>query len=345
MDKIINNESLITSDPQNANIKDLIFTIRGVQVMLDSDVAMLYGYETKAINLAAKRNIDRFPPEFRFQLTVGELRDCSRFQNETLNGDEEADEILKSQFATSNSTSNLRFQSETSSLNNDAQMEKRGGRRYLPYVYTEQGIGMLSGILKNDTAIQVSIGIMNAFVEMRKIITANRFVFEQISNINNKLIQHDNELSSQSIKINEILNLLNRPETNKQWIFYKGQFYDAFTLVIELIEKATTSIIVIDNYADNSVLDMLANKKAGATVIIITANPGKLSIQHINKFTAQYGKVNVVASKEFHDRFIILDEKEIYAFGASLKDLGNKCFEVSKIEDETRFLSYVQGII
>ena len=324
MGEIINDTNVATNFT-STNIKDLIITVRGVQVLLDSDVAMLYGYETKTINQAANRNSKRFPLDFRFQLTEDEANQVLRYQKGTLNSNTLM-ASLRSQIVTLNTGrgSNL---------------------KYLPYAYTEQGIGMLSGILKNDTAVQVSIGIMNAFVEMRRIITTNRFVFEQISNINTKLLQHDNELSKQSIKISEILSLLNEPDTNKQWIFYKGQFYDAYKLVIELVEKAKASIIVVDNYADNSILDILANKKAGVSVIIVTANPGKISIQNINKFTAQYGTVKIVTSKDFHDRFVILDEKEVYAFGASLKDLGNKCFEVSKSENPALFTSYIKGII
>jgi len=239
---------------------------------------------------------------------------------------------------TSRSTANLRFQKGTSSLPSEAHKEEHGGRRYLPYVYTEQGIGMLSGILKNETAVQVSIGIMNAFVEMRRIINTNRDVFAKIVSIDNKLLEHDR-------KFDEVFDLLQQPEIIKQNVFYKGQLYDAFTLVMKLIEKAVTSIIVVDNYADNSVLDMLADKKPGVSVVIVTANPGKISVQYLNKFITQYGPVKVVTSKEFHDRFIVLDEKDVYAFGASLKDLGNKCFEVSKVEDTKYFLAYLQGII
>ena len=303
MVNISTDDNSITQGQKASNIKDLIITVRGVQVLLDCDVAMLYGYEKRALNQTAKRNEERFPERYRFQLTREEYEQLP----------------LKSQYV----------------------ILKKGRGQHVkkfPYAYTEHGISMLAGLLRNKTAVQVSINIIDAFIEMKKFVNVNRDVFAKIVSIDNKLLEHDR-------KFDEVFDLLQLPEVIKQNIFYKGQFYDAFTLVADLIEKATTSIIVIDNYADNSVLEMLAGKKSGVSITIITANPGKISIQLLNKFIAQYGPVKVVASKDFHDRFVILDEKDVYAFGASLKDLGNKCFEVSKVEDTARFLSYVQGLI
>ncbi|GHU64387.1 hypothetical protein AGMMS49983_10000 [Clostridia bacterium] len=347
------------------DIKDLILTIRGTQVLLDSDVARLYGYETKAVNQAASRNKKRFPPEFRFQLTNEEVdalyhAGVLRSQIATANDDEN----LKSQFVTSSSggivghggdmrsqivtAPNLRSQIVTSSSASNLRSQivtANVKSRYLPYAYTEQGIGMLSGLLRNDTAIQVSIGIMNAFVEMRKILSANRYVFERISDMDNKLIEHDHALVLQGAKIDEILALLNEPETNKQWIFYKGQFYDAYGLVIDLFKRATNSIIVIDNYADDSILEMLTKKRSGVSVTIITFKIFRLTPLHLRKFANQYGSVTVAESKDFHDRFIIIDENEVYALGASIKDLGNKCFEISKNEDTMHFIRYVKNVI
>jgi hypothetical protein len=324
-----NNETVdIVSQPLAEDIKGLILTIRGKQVLLDSDVARLYGYETKKINQAASRNIKRFPIEFRFQLL-----------------NEEVDGLLKSQIVTSSSLSgypNLRSQFATSNLTSSTM---HGGRRKRPYVYTEQGIGMLSGLLRNDTAVQVSIGIMNAFVEMRQFISANRDVFANIASINRRLLEHDGKFLEQGAKIDEVLELLNSPEMAKQNVFYKGQFYDAFKLVVEILRSANKSITIIDNYADDSVLDMLACKKAGVSVVIVTGNPSKLSQQHLAKFAAQYGQAQVVQCKDFHDRFIILDSKDVYAFGASIKDLGNKCFGIWKMEDTAaQFVDYVGQI-
>jgi hypothetical protein len=215
------------------DVKNLILTIRDKQVLLDSDVARLYGYEVKAINQAASRNIKRFPSDFRFQLT-----------------DEEVDEILKSQVV----ISSMRSQVVTASKRNI---------RYRPFAFTQQGIGMLSGILKNDTAVHVSIDIMNAFVEMQRFISTNRDVFANIANINRKLLEHDGKFIKQDKKIDEILNLLSVPETVKQSIFYRGQFYDALKLVIEIIKTAKKQIVVIDNYADDTVIDMLSKKNDG----------------------------------------------------------------------------------
>ena len=338
------NTTGIVPAPPVVDIKDLILTIRGVQVLLDSDVARLYGYETKAINQAASRNKKRFPPEFRFQLANEEADWVLRFQNGTLN-DQEGESSSRSQIVTLNSDTNLRSQIVTSSHADTEASVQHGGKRYRPFVYTEMGIGMLSGILKNDIAVQVSIGIMKAFVEMRKIMATNRLLFEQITDINNKLLQHDNKLLEQDARIDDILALLSEPETSKQWIFYKGQFYDAFKLVIGFIQQAKTSITIIDNYADDSMLGMLGHKKAKAHASIITANPDKLSQEHLNKFIAQHGQVKVVVNKDFHDRFVILDDKEVYVFGASFKDLGNKCFGVFKSEDSGELLARVNSLI
>jgi hypothetical protein len=298
----------ISQDQSDMNIRNLIISVRGVQVLLDNDVAMLFGYETKAINLAAKRNEERFPVEFRFQLT-----------------NKETEEILK-------------FHFETSSYNSTLPQNAHGGRRTLPYVYSEHGIIMLAGILRNETAVQMSINITKAFVNMRSFLSANRDVFSKMVSIENKLLEHDK-------KFDEVFDLLQQPETIKQNIFFKGQFYDAFKLVIELIVKATTNIVIIDNYADNSVLDMLKHKKSGVPVTIITANPKRISSHYLNKFTKQYGSIKIIINSDFHDRFIIIDDQKVYAFGASLKDLGNKCFEVSKIEDTIRFISFLKGIV
>ena len=197
-------------------IKNLIYNIRGKQVMLDSDVAMLYHYETKKINQNVKRNIKRFPENFCFQLNEKEL------------------EVLRSQIVT---------------------LEKKGkGQhgKYLPYVFTEQGIAMLSGLLKNDVAVQVSINIMDAFVEMRKFIVNNGQIFSRLTNVEYKLLEHDK-------KFDEVFNELQKNEENKfqQQIFYNGQIYDAYSLIVDIIKSAKNKIVIIDNYIDDSILKML----------------------------------------------------------------------------------------
>ena len=321
----------ITDAPLAGDIKNLIMSLRGMQIMLDSDVARLYGYETKYINRAASRNIDRFPPEFRFQLTG-----------------EGTQQVLRFHFGTSNDKDNdefLRFQNGTSSRRGTETTAQHGGKRYRPFVYTEHGVIALAGVLRNDTAVHASIAITKAFVEMRKIIATNRYVFDQITDINSKLLNHDSMLFEQRSKIDHILAILSEPETSSQWLFFKGQFYDAFKLTIGIIRQAKNKITVIDNYVDNSVLEMLSNKKAQVQVTIITANPSRLSKQHLDKFIAQHGETTVVTSKDFHDRFIILDNKEVYVFGGSLKDLGKRCFGVFKSEDSEELLKRVNNIV
>jgi hypothetical protein len=278
-------------------------------VLLDSDVAMLYGYETRAINQTASRNKGRFPENFRFQLTKEET-DC--IENRGLPSDTSGFSEV--------STANLMSQTVTSSSKN------YGGRRKLPYVYAEEGIAMLSGLLKNDTAVQVSVGIMNAFVEMRRFISAYGSTFERLTNVEYKLLEHDR-------KFDDLFDRIQLPELPQQGIFYKGQVYDAFKLVAGILKEAKRAICVIDNYADESVLETLKAKASGVEVSIITANPNKIPKQYLAKFNQQYPTVRVTESKDFHDRFIIIDNITVYHIGASLKDLGKKCFALSILKD------------
>lgn len=287
------NEELNVVKYETENIKNMIYTIRGKQVMLDSDVAILYHYETKNVNKAMKRNIDRFPKDFCFQLEENEIE-------------------------------NLRFQIGTSSL----EKENYGGRRYLPYVYTEQGIAMLSGLLKNEIAIQVSINIMRAFIEMRKFILNNGKVFERLVNIEYKMLEHDK-------KFDEVFDELqkNKETEFKQQIFFNGQIYEAYSLIIEIIRTAQEKILVIDNYIDDTILKMLAKKNKNVEVVILTSEKSNISKLDIQKFNQEYFSLKVAKTNKFHDRFIAIDNKELYHIGASLKDLGKKCFAISKIED------------
>ena len=282
------------------DIKNLIYTIRGKQVMLDSDVANLYHYETKRINETVRRNKERFPEKFCFQLNEDELE-------------------------------NLRSQIATSSLEN----ENYGGRRYSPYVFTEQGIAMLSGLLKNEIAIQVSISIMDAFVEMRKFIANNSNMFNRLTKVEYKLLEHDK-------KFDEVFNELQRKQESefKQKIFFDGQIYDAYSLIINIIKSAKTKILIIDNYIDDSILEMLTKKNKDVKVIILTSNKTNISKLDILKFNKEYPTLEVAETDKFHDRFIIIDKKDLYHIGASLKDLGKKCFAISKIED----MDYIEKI-
>lgn len=285
------NSLVVQDNISNEEIKNLIYTIRGKQVMLDSDVAMLYHYETKNINKAVKRNIDRFPEEFCFQLTENEFQ-------------------------------TLRFQIGTSKQNE----EFRGGRRYLPYVFTEQGIAMLAGVLKNDIAVKVSISIIKSFIEMRKFISANGQLFERLTNVEYKLLEHDK-------KFNEVFNQLQLEENIKQKIFFDGQIYDAYSLIIDIIKKANKKILIIDNYIDDSVLKMLTKKNNNVEVVILTSDKSNIQKIDIEKFNKEYPVLKVAKTNKFHDRFIVIDNKEMYHLGASIKDLGKKCFGINEIED------------
>ncbi len=282
------------------NIKNLIYTIRGKQVMLDSDVAMLYHCETKYINRVVKRNIERFPEEFCFQLTEKEFQ-------------------------------NLRCQFVTSSF----EKQNYGGRRYLPYVFTEQGIAMLSALLKSDIAIKVSINIMKAFIEMRKFITNNAQVFERLTNVEYKLVEHDR-------KFNEVFNELqkNKKDEFNQKIFFEGQIYDAYSLIIDIIKQAEHKILIIDNYIDDSILKILSKKNKNVETVVLTSPNCNLNRLDINKFNKQYPVLKVARTNKFHDRFIVIDNKQLFHVGASLKDLGKKCFAISKIED----MEYIEKI-
>ena len=291
---------IVKDDISDEEIKNLIYTIRGKQVMLDSDVAMLYHYTTKNINKAVKRNIDRFPEDFCFQLTESE------FQN------------LRFQFGTLNRKVN----------NGDVT------RKYLPYVFTEQGISMLSGVLKNEIAVKVSISIIRAFVEMRKFLMLNGQVFGRLTSIEHKLLEHDK-------KFDEVFNQLQQEENIKQKIFYEGQIYDAYILIIDIIKKANKKILIIDNYIDDSVLKMLTKKNKNVKVVILTSDKSDIEKIDIQKFNKEYPVLKVAKTNKFHDRFIVIDNKEMYHLGASIKDLGKKCFGINRIED----LEIIQKII
>ena len=298
------------NETSNEEIKNLIYTIREKQVMLDSDVARLYHYETKRINEAVKRNIGRFPEDFCFRLTESEYN------------------ILKSQIATSNMEGNT---------------QTRGGKQKIPYVFTEKGIIMLSGLLKNDLAVEVSVKIVEAFIKMRNFINDNRNLLERVIVIENKI---DNKFNDYDNKFNELFNMFEQDENVKQKIFFDGQIYDAYSLIIDIIQNASEKIVIIDNYVDKSILDMLTKKKKDVEVVIITSSNNN-SIQNIDiqKFNKQYPKMLFARTDIFHDRFIIIDNKELYHCGASIKDLGKKCFAINKIEDEEYLKRLIQKII
>lgn len=287
------NEELNVVEYETENIKNLIYTIRGKQVMLDSDVARLYHYPTKRINEAVNRNKQRFPENFCFQLTEAEFNS------------------LRSQFVTLKKN-NSRGQH----------------RKYMPYAFTEQGIAMLSGILKSDVAIKVSINIIETFIEMRKFILNNTNMLNRLTTVEYKLLEHDK-------KFDEVFNELqnNKEETITSKIFYNGQIYDAYSLIIKIIKEAKEKILIIDNYIDDTILEMLSKKNKEVEVVILTSNNCNLTKLDIEKFNKQYPILKLAKTSIFHDRFIVIDNKNLYHIGASLKDLGKKCFGINKIED------------
>ena len=284
---------------EELNIENMIYEIRGKQVMFNSDVARLYNVETKVLNQVIKRNINRFPEEFCFQITIEELEKVSS----------------RSHFVTLNKSNNYRGYNI----------------KYLPYVLTEQGIMMLSGLLKSDIAVKVNVQIIDAFVKMRKYISAN--LIEQ-DNMKNMLIKHDNEIKL----LQESFSKLEKKEKINH-IFYEGQIYDAYSLLIDIFKEANEEIIIIDNYADKSILDMITNLNVEVT--IVTRKFNLLKDIDIKKYNNQYHNLKVIYSDKFHDRFIILDKKVLYHSGASYKDLGNKCFSINKIKDD----EYLENIL
>ncbi len=285
-------------------IRSMIYEVRGKQVMLDSDVALLYNYKTKVLNLSVRRNIERFPEEFCFQLTEEEF-------------------------------SNLRFQIETSSSKKD----NYGGRRYLPYVFTEQGIAMLAEILKSEIAVKMSIKIIKEFIEMRKFIINNANMLNRLTTVEYKLLEHDR-------KFDEVLNELqnNKQETIMSKIFYNGQIYAAYSLIIKIVKEAKEKILIIDNYIDDTILEMLSKKNKEVEVVILTSNNCNLTKLDIQKFNKQYPTLKIAKTNAFHDRFIVIDNEVLYHIGASLKDLGKKCFGINKIED-MNFIRNIQNNI
>ena len=263
------------------SIEDMIYEVRGVQVMLSSDVAKLYQVETKVLNQTIKRNINRFPKSFCFQLT-----------------NEEVDKLsLRSQFVTLNKNNNLRGQHY----------------KYLPYVLTEQGIMMLSGLLKSDIAVKVNIEIVDAFVKMR------RYFANTITN-NEILINHENRL----LILESTLNNFKEIETNR--IFFEKELYDAYSVLLDIFNKSKDEIIIIDNYAGKELLDIL--KKIDRKIIKNIDETLK------KKYESQYKNVTFINNNSFHDRFIILDRKKLYSCGASFKDLGKKCFAINEFNDK-----------
>ncbi len=270
------------------DIQSRIYTIRGVQVMLDRDLAVLYKVETRVLNQAVKRNSDRFPEEFCFQLTDME------FDN------------WKSQIVMSN-------------------VDKMGLRRP-PYAFTEQGVAMLSAVLRSDVAVEISVKIINAFVAMRRFLASNAQVFQRLDTLELKQLETDE-------KMEKVLNAIESREIQpKQGIFFDGQIFDAYDFVSKLFRSAKKSIVIIDNYLDDSVLTHLTKRKKNIRVTLLTNKTSKPLAQDVKKCNEQYPPIEIKEFKNAHDRFIIIDDTTVYHFGASLKDLGKKWFAFSKMD-------------
>ena len=277
-------DKLVVKDEEN--IKNKIYTIRGLSVMLDRDLAELYGVETKVFNQAVKRNIERFPENFRFQLIDVEknelVTNCDRF------------EMLK------HSSSN-------------------------PYAFTEQGVSMLSAVLKSKIAVEISIKIINSFVNMRKIITDNGLLSQRLDTLEKKQSVNDDKFETLFSALED------KTLKPKQGIFYDGQIFDAYSFVSDLIRSAKSKIILIDNYVDDSVLTFFS-KNQNIDITIYTKIISKQLNLDLEKYNSQYKKIQIKQFKSSHDRFMIIDDLNIYHIGASLKDLGKKWFAFSKLD-------------
>ncbi len=277
---------------ENQTIQNKIYTIRGVQVMVDRDLAELYGVETRRLNEQVKRNVERFPEEFMFQMTKDEL------------------EKWKSQIATSN--------------------KETMGLRKMPFVFTEQGVSMLSAVLKSDTAVQTSIQIMSTFVNMRKFLQNNASIFQKIESIEKRQISYE---IKNDTKVDAILNAIEEKGVpQKNHIFYDGQIFDAYLFVSDIIKRAKTSIKLIDNYIDETTLILFTKRDTMVKATLYTKTISKQLELDLQKHNTQYPPIAIKKFDLSHDRFLIIDEKEVYHFGASLKDLGKKWFAVSKMD-------------
>lgn len=295
---IASNEVALIGDD---TIKSRILTIRGVQVLLDRDLAMLYGVETKVLNQAVKRNIARFPDSFMFQLSREEM------------------ENWKSQFV----TSNLSYEDEAG---------LKMGLRRPPFAFTEQGIAMLSAVLRSSTAIEVSIRIMKVFVAMRKALASVAPILSRLDVVERRQIA---DQSRNEERFDTIFRAMGEGDFPQQKVFFNGRHYDAYSFAKKLVRRAAKKIVLVDGYSDEVTLDILSQKKGGVEVLVATSQ--KMIDKHltsvaVEKFNKQNPTLKVKAVGTFHDRFLILDDKELYHFGASLKDLGRQYCAVTKMD-------------
>lgn len=274
----------------NSLIQKKIQFIRNMQVMIDSDIAELFEESTKRLNQQMKRNIDRFPQEFCFQLTNNEKEEVVA----------NCDHLQKLKFSPNS-----------------------------PYAFTEQGVAMLSAVIRSETAVKMSIQIMKAFVKMRHFFIENAQIFSRIERVERKQIETDS-------KLEQIFSAIeSRQIKPKQGIFFDGQIFDAYKLLINIVKDAEKSIFIIDNYIDESILTLLTKRKPKVDVKIFTKNITQQMKLDIEKYNKQYPKAELIKLNKAHDRFIVIDNKEVYHLGASLKDLGRKWFAFTKMENDS----------
>ena len=289
-------EDLVVAPASEPRIRDLIYNVRGTQVMLDSDLAMLYEVETKALNQAVARNPKRFPERFCFRLTRNEA------------------EVVRSQIVTLH-----------------PELGKQSSWwRYLPRAFTEQGVAMLSAVLRSDTAIDVSVRIMESFVEMRHFVAGNAIMFDQIRAVELRQLEYQKTTDE---RFERVFDYMEAHEAPKQKVFFAGQLYDAFELLVSLVRKAKKSIVLVDGYVDVRTLNILAKKADGVTATIWTHPATRLSQLDVDAFNAQHPRLEIEHTAAFHDRFLVIDESEGYLVGASLKDAGKRSFAIARIED------------
>ena len=299
---------IATSKLTESQIASKIVVIRDVQVILDRDLAEIYGVETKAFNQAVKRNIERFPKIFRFQLNDGEVR--------------ELEQSSRSQFVTLNNSGN-----------------HRGSNiKYAPYAFTEQGVAMLSAVLRSERAIKVSIEIMNAFVQMRHYLHRNIALTSRLDAVENrvdaKFLEHETKFMKIDENFSKIFHTLDSsPQRAKEGVFFKGQIFDAYAFFQDIVKAAKKEIILIDGYVDLSVLERLAVKQKNVSVKIFTHPKAELLQADVEQFNKQYPTASMDYTQKMHDRFLIIDNRDLYHIGASLKDLGKACFAFEKMED------------
>ncbi|SHJ33188.1 ORF6N domain-containing protein [Fibrobacter sp. UWP2] len=304
-----NEEKTLEPTVEDMPIARQILVIRDKQVMLDRDLATLYGVETKRINEAVRRNPKKFAERFCFQLEKDEFL------------------VLRSQFATSKKSESLRSQIVTS------KKETRGGRQYLPFAFTEQGIAMLASVLHSDTAITATIQIMDAFVEMRHILLRNGGLVNRLSNVESKMLEQDARLLGHDHKFDTIFEAMDRGELQSKGLYYNNQMFDAYVFVCGLIRQAKRRIVLVDRYVDEKVLAMMLKRGEGVSATIYTYDKSKVFEVDLATYNAQYADcpLKVLPSYGMHDRFLFIDDTA-YHFGASLKDLGTNTFFFSKEE-------------